>query len=409
MLEAFAGGIQPWWHHVGAYHEDRRMYHTAEPVYQWHKANEEFLIKREPVATVGVVWSQENTDFYGRDEADVLVDLPWQGIMQALIRARIPYQPVHADHIERDASKFSLLILPNFGSMTAGQVASVKRFVKNGGNVFATGETSLFNESGDPLSDYALGDLFGAHIGAKNTTEKKYFPKGTIHTYLRLTPELRTQVYGPHTGTEPEVVGERHDILKGFEETDILPFGGYLQPLKMESGSKAIMTFIPEFPIYPPETAWMREPRTDIPGLILNTLTNGSRVVFMPADIDRQFARHNLPDHGNLLGNIIRWAAKDRIPLAVEGAGLIDCSLYHQAGRMILHLTNLTSAGTWRQPVHEFIPIGPISVRVKLEKDVKGKTLTLLVSGEKAGPEVKDGWIQFRINSLLNHEVVVIN
>ena len=26
MLEGFAGGIQPWWHHISAYHEDRRMY-----------------------------------------------------------------------------------------------------------------------------------------------------------------------------------------------------------------------------------------------------------------------------------------------------------------------------------------------------------------------------------------------
>jgi hypothetical protein len=35
-----AGGIQPWWHHVGAYHEDRRMYHTAGAGDEWHKANE---------------------------------------------------------------------------------------------------------------------------------------------------------------------------------------------------------------------------------------------------------------------------------------------------------------------------------------------------------------------------------
>jgi len=32
MIAGFAGGIQPWWHHVAAYHEDRRMYRTAEPV-----------------------------------------------------------------------------------------------------------------------------------------------------------------------------------------------------------------------------------------------------------------------------------------------------------------------------------------------------------------------------------------
>ena len=29
MIAGIAGGIQPWWHYVGAYQEDRRMYRTA--------------------------------------------------------------------------------------------------------------------------------------------------------------------------------------------------------------------------------------------------------------------------------------------------------------------------------------------------------------------------------------------
>ncbi|MEX1239037.1 MAG: Tat pathway signal protein, partial [Cyclobacteriaceae bacterium] len=409
MLEGFAGGIQPWWHHVGAYHEDRRMYHTAEPIYRWYQANEQYLINRLPIGTVGVVWSQENTDFFGRDDADTLVDQPWNGITQALIRARIPYQPVHADHINRDASKFSLLILPNLGSMTVDQVASVKRFVERGGNLFATGESSLFNESGDSLNDYALSDLFGAHILSRPDEESRVAIRRTAHTYLRLVPEMRSKVYGPQTGAEPAVTSERHRVLNGFEETDILPFGGALKPVRVDDKNQVIMTFIPEFPIYPPETAWMREPKTDIAGLILRTMPNGSRVVFMPADIDRQFARYNLPDHGNLLSNIIRWTSKDDIPLSVKGAGLIDCNIYHQPGRMVLHLTNLTSASTWRQPVHELIPIGPVSVRIRLEKEVKGQNLKLLVSDEKLSSTVSDGWSEFEIRSILNHEVVVIS
>ncbi len=31
MVEGFAGGIQPWWHHIGAYHEDRRQYQKRNP------------------------------------------------------------------------------------------------------------------------------------------------------------------------------------------------------------------------------------------------------------------------------------------------------------------------------------------------------------------------------------------
>ena len=403
MLEGIAGGIQPWWHHVGAYHEDRRMYSTAGPVLKWHQANEEFLINRKPVATAGVVWSQQNMDFYGQDSPDQLVELPWRGITQALIRSRIPYLPVHADHIDRDASQFSALVLPNLCVMTDNQAASIRRFVERGGGLLATGESSLFNEWGDPRGDYALADLFGAHAAGSVGTP------ATLHTYLRLSPELRGQTDGPKNGTEPPVNGTRHRILSGFDETDILEYGGLLQPRRIDPGTEVLLTFIPEFPIYPPETAWMRQPKTDIPGLILNSRSQGGRVVFLPADIDRQFGRYNLPDHGNLLANIIRWTMKDNIPLTIDGKGLVDCHLYSQTGRMILHIVNLTSAGTWRQPVDELIPVGPFTVSIKLHEDVSGKNLKLLVSKLNVQTTVKEGWCRFEIQSILDHEVAVIN
>ncbi len=409
MIEGFAGGIQPWWHHIGAYHEDRRMYHTAEPIMKWHKENEEFLINREPIGTIGVVWSQDNTDFYGRDDSDILVELPYRGITQALIRARIPYQPVHIDHIGRDASKFSLLVLPNIGTMSAEQVAGVKLFVERGGNLFATGETSLYDETGNSLGDYALGDLFGTHVISKADRVNIASLRSTLHTYLRLNPEMRSKVYGPQTGSEPPIAGNRHSVLKGFDETDILSFGGLLKPVRTDSEANVLLTFIPEFPIYPPETAWMREPKTDIAGLIIKNLPGGNRIAFMPADIDRQFARYNLPDHGKLLANIIRWASKDNIPLTVEGAGMIDCNIYHQPGRLVLHMTNLTNSGTWRQPIEEYIPIGPVSVKIKLTEDVSGKNLKLLVSGDKITGTISDGWSNFKISSIRNHEIVVIS
>ena len=208
---------------------------------------------------------------------------------------------------------------------------------------------------------------------------------------------------------EPPVNGKRHAILQGFDQTDILPFGGLLQPLKTDPGAEVLMTFIPQFPVYPPETAWMREPKTDIPGLIINTTGQGSRIVFIPADIDRQFGLNNLPDHGNLLRNIVRWAAKENIPLIVEGAGLVDCHIYKQAGRLVLHVVNLTSTATWRQPLDEFISIGPLKISVKLPGDVHGGNCRALVAGQKIKSNLKDGWCRFEIKSLVDHEVVVIS
>ena len=412
MLDGIAGGLQPWWHHVGAYHEDRRMYRTAQSVYRWHRDYEEFLVNREPIASVGVVWSQQNTDFFGRDDADLLVEFPWRGITQALIRARIPYLPVHADLIDRDAGKFSLLVLPNLGAMSDAQIDSVRRFVERGGGLVATGESSLFNEWGDPRPDFGLADLFGVHVihvgRASDEAQRRKIANDTAHTYLRLSPEMRARVDGPQIGNEPTLTGQRHEVLRGFEETDILPFGGLLEPLRIDATAKVLATFVPPFPIYPPETAWMREPETNIPGLILNSTAGGGRIAFLPADLDRRFARDNLPDHGNLLANLARWAAKDRIPLSVEGAGLIDCHLYHQPGRLILHLVNLTSAGTWRQPVHELISIGPLQVRVKLPGDVHGKRVSFLAAGKAGTVGITAEWRRFEVKSIMDHEVVVI-
>ena len=412
MIEGIAGGIQPWWHFVGASHEDRRMYNTPGALFRWQKANEEFLVNRKPVATVGVVWSQLNMDFYGREEAESMVELPWRGITEALIRARIPYLPVNADLIDNETGNLSMLILPNLGVMTDEQVSAVRRFVKRGGSLIATGESSLYNEWGDRRPDYALGDLFGAHTD--ESVESK--PDGTFrknvnetyHTYLRLIPELRKNVDGPKSSREPDVTGVRHPVLKGFEETDILSFGGLLKDVKIDPGTEILMTFVPQFPVFPPEMAWMKEPKTNIPGLMIKKAEGGGNVAFIPADIDRQFGRYNLPDHGNLLANIIRWLDKDKIPLKVECAALLDCNIYRQKNRLILHIVNLTSAGTWRQPVDEYIPVGPVKIKVRLQDGIQGKTLRSLVSDKKLIPLQDNGWVKFVIDSVTDHEVVII-
>ena len=150
----------------------------------------------------------------------------------------------------------------------------------------------------------------------------------------------------------------------------------------------------------------MREPRTNVPGLIVNEA--GGRVAFLPADLDRRYGRDHQPDHGNLLANLVRWAARNNFPLQVEGAGLVDCHLYQQQDKLILHLINLTNAGTWRAPVDELIPVGPLSVRVQLPARVRGNHLQLLVSKRTARAAVKNGWTHFELLTVLDHEVVVI-
>ena len=418
MIAGIAGGIQPWWHHVAAYHEDRRMYKTAEPVMRWCAANQPYLVDRTPVATVGIVWSQRNTDFFGRDHAGDIVDAPYTGFMHALVRARIPYVPIHADDIETRGERLTVLVLPNVGALSDAQAVALRRFVERGGSLVATGHTSACDEWGDPRPDFALADLFACHrrpdTGSVPPGRERpasasgaFAPSPSGHTYLRLSPEWRARIDGPHTGDEPPARGERHPVLLGFDETDLLPFGGTLSPLQTDAAATVPLTFVPAFPTYPPEDAWMRQAKTDVPALVLSH-HGRSRIAFMPADIDRRYAIEHLPDHARLLANVVRWAAQDDLPLQVEGTGLLDCHLYQQRGRLVLHLVNLTSEASWRAPLDELIQVGPFTVRIRLSQPASTPTARRLVAGTAANVVVQGGFAVIRLDAILDHEVLVL-
>jgi hypothetical protein len=312
-----------------------------------------------------------------------------------------------------------VLVLPNVGALSDAQVATLRRFVERGGSLVATGDTSRCVEWGRPSEDFALAVLFGCRKpgnarasadqarGAGGRTDAAFAPSPGGHTYLRLSPELRARVDGPEIGDEPAPSGSRHPVLAGFEETDILAFGGALAPLEVAPGAVVPLTFVPPFPTYPPETAWMRQPVTDIPGLILSE-HGPSRVAYLAADIDRRYAIEHLPDHARLLANIVRWASGSPGPLSVEGTGLIDCHVYEQPGRLILHLVNLTSEATWRAPLVDLIRVGPFTVRLRLTAGLSRPGARLLVSGGQPRVTVDGGFATFRVDSILDHEIVVL-
>ena len=408
---AFAGGIQPWWHHIGAMHEDRRQYATAEPIFQWHEANQDILVGRTPVADVGVVWSQDNHDFYGRDHPEPRSLQPYRGVTLALDREAVPFLPVHVDDIERAIGWLRVLILPNLAAMSEAQVAAIEAFATQGGSVIATSETSLYDQDGEPRDDFALAGLFGVHRGEDArggwTAPEANIEISARHTYLRLAPELRSTVRGPHDRAAPTETAARHPVLDGFGDTDTLPFGGYLPTVRVESDVQVLATFIPDFPIFPPETAWMRTPKTDLPAIAVRESSSGARLIWFAADLDRCHAREEQFEHARLIANAARWAAQTEPLVTLEGArGFITPSLYRQDGRLILHLNNriVTTRVPGRQ--NELVPIGPVTVHVRC--DANPVAVSLRVGGGMVAATKSKSGLSFKVEQILDHEVAVL-
>jgi hypothetical protein len=61
-----------------------------------------------------------------------------------------------------------------------------------------------------------------------------------------------------------------------------------------------------------------------------------------------------------------------------------------------------------RGPVDELIPVGPLSVRLRVPNGVQISQVKVLVSEQKPSHTLEKGEAVFQLPSLLDHEVIVL-
>jgi len=387
------------WVHTGAAHglrpkmakfsgtlHDRRWIQPVEEIYTWLWKHERYLRNTGyPVATVGILHSQQNVRFYkqaklrGHDEEDYS-----KGLYHALTEARIPNDIVHEDMLEESGlDRFRVLVLPNSACLSDKQCEQIRAYVKRGGSLVATLESSLYNETGQRRKDFALGDLFGVSAANKNV-------QGPMkNSYLRLN--------GPHP------------LLKGLEDAQRIVNGAFRVPVEAttEFPAKPLL-FVAPYPDLPMEEVYPRDLDKNVPEAYLRDLGR-SRIAYFPFDLDRMFWDQLSMDHGKLIANAVRWAAHDDIPVDVKGQGVLDVVVWRQRDSMTVHLVNLTNPMMMKGPFREIIAVGEQAVRVRLPRDAKPKRVHLLTAGVQPRHTLEDGWLKVSVPSVALHEVIAID
>src|SRR5881394_3780138 len=165
VADGTANGLRPWFTKFSGVLHDPRWLRVVEDIYRRHARWEKYLRNEFPLARVALVYSQQTAWFYGGDRAGAKVEDHTLGWYQALIEARIPFEMVH-DHLLDAAHvrQFKTLILPNIAALSDTQCDQLRAFVKNGGSLIATYETSLYDEWGVKRKDFGLADLLGVRF-----------------------------------------------------------------------------------------------------------------------------------------------------------------------------------------------------------------------------------------------------
>ncbi len=391
VADGIAQGLRPWFTKFNAKPFDKRWMPVVEELYTWHYANEKYLRNLDPVASVGLVYSQQTATFYGGEKAHAKVEDPALGMYQALVEARIPFEMVHdrllcPEHL----ASLRTLILPNVAALSGKQCDQLADYVKRGGSIVATFETSLYDEWGVKRADFGLAGLLGVSFAGQ-------MQGPMLNSYLNLEKDPTS--------------GRFHPLLTGLEDANRIINGVNRVMVSPSDSSEFIhppLTVVPSYPDLPMEEVFPRPIQANQPGVYLREVGQG-RVVYFPWDIDRTFWEVLDVDHGKLLRNSVLWANREPMSLTVEGPGLLDVSVWTQKESMTVHLVNLSNPMMMKGPVREIIPIGMQRVRIRLPKARRTRKVHLLVAKVDLPRLERNGFLEVTVPSIALHEVIAID
>jgi hypothetical protein len=388
VADGAANGMRPWFTKFSGTLYDRRWLNTVEQIYAWHYRAERYLRNEEPLARVGLVYSEQTEKYYDAGPRRDGTTGPELGMYHALIESRLPFEMVHDTRLDpAQVDRFRLLILPNIAALSSAQCQALRDYVRRGGNLLATFETSLCDEWGARRNDFGLADLFGVSFAGRLEGPMR-------NSYLALHADPRT--------------GAWHPVLKGLEDAGRIINGVWRVDVKPAGAFPSPLTLIPSYPDLPMEMVFPREAQSGVRGIYLREIGPG-RVVYFPWDIDRVFWEILNADHGRLLANAIDWAANEERPVTVAGPGVLDVTVWRQRESITVHLVNLTNPMMMKGPFRELVPVGPQAVSVRLPEGRKARKVQLLVAATAPQAEERNGRLALTVPAVLDHEVIAID
>jgi hypothetical protein len=393
-----------------------------EEYFKLHLANmktrEEWYQKSEAVPYIGIVASEQTRTLYARGALPVYFSHTL-GAFKSYLEKHVPVRVLTEHDLEAaDLLGVRVLVLPNVACLSARAAEVVRRFVKAGGGLVATFETSLYDADYKKRDDFALTDLFRVKYVGTNTVSQRV-------EQLTLTLD-----------SDHAIVND--PVIKSRQQTAWLspgnpPAKGPLALIASATEVKPLdggMVLATYNVAGPAATSRVRHP-----AVIASEYGKG-RVVYFPASVDKGMFFYPDAYMRQMLHLAARWAAHDVAPpFEVEGPLILTTTFRRQPEqkRYVVHLLNQGSSwgqhsiyqklaplpeelnkqwgfpnqselrGTW--PVREeVIPLGKIRVRCR----VAGVTKATLQPGGIALPLTKtDDGVVATVNDLEMHAMVV--
>lgn len=248
------------------------------------------------------------------------------GWSKLLIEEHLPFDIVVAEKAASadDLTRYDLVILPNTANMSSALCSAVTEYVRRGGSLLATGETSLADHKGYPLADFRLKELLG--ISHKGSFE------------------------GPFAIERPEGPEPALGIFQQVSTTaDVIARHVAVDPAGSVAGGND--------PLPAKPTNW--------PAAVSNAFGKG-RCVYVAFDVGRMYSNHHLPHIASLMAGAIDSILPSR-QIVLKAPRSIEVTVFRQdAGRRtIVHLADQTQSAQDMTRITEILPVHDIELVIK--------------------------------------------
>ncbi len=292
-------------------------------------------------AETAVVWSEATANFYPKSSTPwtPLARIPanddvgnpnveFSGAVEALIRNRTPFDVIDEVRVEQGGlDRYRLIVLPNTACLSEKTARALEDYVRGGGSLLATFETSHYDETGVRRPDLLLGRLLGVKSLGRIIGPKRW-------DFMKRRAD------------SPYLAGLGQEFLPSTL------FNLAVRP----TTAGVVLQF----------TAPLKGRYDGVPGLsddpafLVNSFGSG-KAIYYSGDIGSCLQQFRLPEHFRLLGNVAAAEAPSAVKVQ-DAPGYLDIVRRSQDNgrRDIIHLLNFT--GEMARPMSRIVPLRDVRV-----------------------------------------------
>ena len=366
MWQAAASGGTIWncsftGQHPGATY-DRRNALLLEEVNRFISEKGSAFDNTLPSADLHIYYSRSTRTHFGSDDpAGDTFGASIQGIERMCRDNHIQYGFLPDEGLTAEGlSEVKVLVMPNVASLSDREAGLVKEWVRQGGRLIATFETSLYDEQGDRRPDFAFAELFGvSHTGTVADTQMDCYQWIDDHSLV---------------------------LPAGMEQTRMLINSGQTVLADVTSpAARVVSSYMPRLINQSPEMAWVpeEEMRTAHPTLVVNSYGEGE-VVYFANQPGRTNHLMGHPDFDAQLHGAVQHLLNGETTVTTNAPASVHVWVNESNDdgqkRYVVSMVNLT--GGPERPLRSLTPVRDIEVTLRLPEGKRFSAQVLREEGK---------------------------